>query len=271
MIPTAVQARRVALLCLIAQQGEKKRAEARALVLTSRPRHGTEVEVLMSHSRGLWALVPVKDMRDAKQRLSPVLDAAERRELFRAMLEDVLGALAGVGGLAGVLLVTRDADALSLAERHGARVLHESENRGHTRASTLGAQALARDGASGMLQLPGDLPLLTPDDVAAVLAAHGEAPAITLAPSHDGRGSNAVASSPPDLLPLGFGDDSFAPHVARARGLGVEPAVVRRDGIGLDVDGPDDLRRFLAAPSATHAYAYLVASGIAARLGDDQP
>ena len=40
--------------------------------------------------RSLWAVVPVKDLQHAKQRLAGVLDAAERRALFAAMLEDVL-------------------------------------------------------------------------------------------------------------------------------------------------------------------------------------
>ncbi|MDX1434258.1 MAG: 2-phospho-L-lactate guanylyltransferase [Gammaproteobacteria bacterium] len=225
----------------------------------------------MSDARALWAVLPVKDLGDAKQRLAPVLGAAERRALFRAMLEDVLGALGAVRGLGGILVVTRDADAQALARRHGARVLPEAENRGHTEASTAGARALAAQRVAGMVQVPADLPLLTPADVEAVLAAHGEAPAITLAPSRDERGSNAVACSPADLLPLGFGDDSFAPHLARARALGVEPAVVRRPGLGLDIDHPQDLLDFLAAPSPTQAYAYLRESGIAARLIGPQP
>ena len=76
--------------------------------------------------------MPVKDLPDAKQRLGAVLDARERQELFRAMLEDVLSALAASRGLAGLLLVTRDPQARRLATRYGARVLVEDENRGHT-------------------------------------------------------------------------------------------------------------------------------------------
>ena len=41
----------------------------------------------------MWALVPVKDMAGAKERLAPVLSVGERRELFRAMLGDVPRAL----------------------------------------------------------------------------------------------------------------------------------------------------------------------------------
>jgi 2-phospho-L-lactate guanylyltransferase len=212
-------------------------------------------------------VVPVKDLDHAKQRLASALSAKERRELFGAMLEDVLSALARSEGLAGILLVTRDPEARALAPRYRARVLAEDANRGHTVASSLGARVLAQQGVGGMVQVPADVPLITPEDVAALLQAHGEAPAITLAPSRDERGSNAVVCSPPDLLPLRFGEDSFVPHLRRARELGVAPRVVRRPGLALDIDTPEDLAAFLAAPSKTRAWAYLAESGIAERFG----
>jgi 2-phospho-L-lactate guanylyltransferase len=220
----------------------------------------------MIEQPGLWLVLPVKDLQDAKQRLAGVLAPAERRALFRAMLEDVLSAAAACAGLAGMLMVTRDAEARALATRYGARVLIEAANAGHTAASTLGARTLAQEGAAGMLQLPADIPLVTPADITALLQAHGGAPAVTIAPSRDRLGSNAVACSPPDLLPLRFGEDSFVPHLERARALGIEPRVVERPGLALDVDTPDDLRTFLAAPSDTRAFADLRENGIAARL-----
>ena len=91
-------------------------------------------------------------------------------------------------------------------------------------------------------------------------------PAITLAPSRDHRGSNAVLCTPPDLLPLQFGDDSFKPHLAASRALNIEPAVVERPGLALDIDTPDDLVALLETPSTTRAYDYLRSSGIDKRL-----
>ncbi len=216
----------------------------------------------------LWAVVPVKNLEDAKQRLASVLSAGERHGLFRAMLEDVLSALSQSRGLAGVVLVTRDREAIAMAARYGARVLEEEENRGQTAASSFGVRALAAEGVPGMVQLPADIPLVTPEDIDALLQAHGSAPAVTLAPSRDQRGSNAVACSPPEVLPLRFGDDSYIPHLQRARALGIEPGVVHRPGLALDVDSPDDLLAFLATPSRTRAYDYLVRSGIAERVID---
>lgn len=216
----------------------------------------------------LWAVVPVKNMRQAKQRLAPLLTAEERHGLFRAMLEDVLAALQGVDALAGILVVTPDAEARVLAQRHGARVLDEPCARGHTAAAILGARTLAAEGAAGMLQLPADIPLVGGGDIRALLQAHAlTGPAVTLAPSRDERGSNAVACSPPDALPLAFGDNSFYPHLRRARELGIAARVVRRGGLALDVDTPADLEAFLATPSDTRAYAYLARRDIAARFG----
>ncbi|HEX6266983.1 MAG TPA: 2-phospho-L-lactate guanylyltransferase [Burkholderiales bacterium] len=216
-------------------------------------------------------MLPVKDLAGAKQRLASVLSARERRGLFAAMLEDVLGGLAASSVLAGILVVTRDPQAQDLAARYGAQVLVEDENRGHTAASTLGARSLAQQGIAGMVQLPADIPLLTPADVAALLRAHGPAPAVTLGPSRDERGTNAVVCSPPAVLPLRFGEDSFLPHVQRARSLGIEPQIVRRPRLALDVDTAADLAALLATPSDTRAYAYLIQSGLAGRFGRHDP
>jgi len=215
---------------------------------------------------GLWAVMPVKTIENAKQRLAPALSPDERQGLFRAMVEDVLTALSKAEGLAGILMVTGDPHAISLAERYGARVLFEPANAGHTAASTLGARTLAEEGAAGMIQIPGDLPLMTAADIETIIEAHGPAPAITIAPSGDELGSNAVACSPPNLLPLRFGDNSFFPHVERARSLGVPPAIVKRPGLALDIDTPDDLRAFLKAPIDGHSHRFLLATGLAARL-----
>ena len=42
---------------------------------------------------GVWAVVPVKELEGAKQRLSSCLSPEERRSLATVMLEDVLDAV----------------------------------------------------------------------------------------------------------------------------------------------------------------------------------
>ena len=90
----------------------------------------------------IWAVLPIKDMSAAKQRLSPALAPHERRGLFAAMAEDVLSAIAAVDRFDGILVVTGDPDGRALAERYGAEVLSEAEDQGQTSAVTAAATAL---------------------------------------------------------------------------------------------------------------------------------
>ena len=215
----------------------------------------------MNASRKICAVVPVKETTDAKQRLAAVLSAAQRRELALAMLEDVLAALAGVRELAGILVVTVDPAASAMAARLGARVSAGGARDGHTGAVMAAARLLAAEGCD-LLELPGDIPLVTADDIrhviaAHVTAAHGDAPAFTIVPARDELGSNAVLCSPANAVPLRFGDNSFYPHLAAARACGIEPKVVHLPRIALDIDTPEDLALLVATPSRTRARALL--------------
>jgi 2-phospho-L-lactate guanylyltransferase len=205
----------------------------------------------------LWAVVPVKELDRAKMRLSPLLSPALRRALMLAMLEDVFAALAATPGLAGVAVVTVDPAAGRLAARYGARLIEAGARDGHTGAVWAAARLLAEESRPAMLALPGDIPLVTSGEISSLVTAHRPAPAFTIAPSRDQRGSNAVICSPPDAVPLRFGEDSFFPHLRTAEAHGIRPTVLHLPGIALDVDTPEDLAAFARLPSPTRARALL--------------
>jgi 2-phospho-L-lactate guanylyltransferase len=217
---------------------------------------------------GIWVVVPVKDLTDAKQRLSSLLSSEERRQLATIMLEDVLDAVSAVQKLAGALVVTIDPVATSLAGRYGARIVTDGARDGHTGAVTAAARLLVREGQAGMMTMPGDIPRLSAAEIAATLAAHRPAPAFTIVPAHDELGSNTIICSPPNAVPLRFGENSFYPHLDAARRSGIEPLVIRQPGIGMDIDHPVDLVAFLkmSPPLPTRTLAFLQQSGIAERL-----
>jgi 2-phospho-L-lactate guanylyltransferase len=210
----------------------------------------------MKARRKICAVVPAKETRDAKQRLAGVLSGAQRQQLALAMFEDVLAVLASVRELAGMLVVTIDPAAAAIAARHGARVSGDGARNGHTGAVVAAARRLAAESCD-MLQLPGDVPLVETHDIQQLIAAHcgvlGSGPAFTIVPARDERGSNAVLCSPPDAVPLRFGENSFFPHLAAARASGIEAKVVRLPRIALDIDTPEDLALLLAAPARTRA------------------
>ncbi len=206
------------------------------------------------------AAVPAKDLENAKQRLIPLLSPSERRALARAMLEDVLGTLSQAG-LDAVFVITRDAEVIELCRRYPVTILEEADNRGHTEAVALAQREAVRGGADGFLTIPGDVPLVTPGEIRAVGEARGAAPAAVLVPSRSGFGTNAVLLAPPDAMPLKFGEPSFANHLSAARARGIDPAVLRLPGLGLDIDGPDDLAALVAEGGQTRSGRLLRAFG----------
>ena len=109
----------------------------------------------------------------------------------------------------------------------------------------------------GMLTLPGDIPLVTSREIARLLAAHPVAPSFTIVPSHDEGGSNAILCSPPDAVPLRFGENSFYPHLRAAEACGIRPNVVHLPGIALDIDNPEDVVSFMQTQSPTRTWALL--------------
>lgn len=218
---------------------------------------------------GIWALVPVKAFAAAKQRLAGTLSAPARVALFRCMFEDVLGALAASTRLAGVAIVTRDPQAQDIARAHAALVIGETgTGGGHVGAVTEAVAVLAARAVAGVLVLPADVPGITAAEIDTILSRHGPAPAVTLVPSRDHRGTNAIACSPPQLLRFRYGEDSFRRHLDEARAAGVQPCVLELDGVGLDIDTSADLAEFAGRPSRTRSRAWLVRAGLAAGDGD---
>lgn len=218
----------------------------------------------------IWAVVPIKELDGAKQRLSPLLSPAQRRALIEVMMGEVLEAVAGAIGLAGIMVVTLDPQATALAKKLGARVVSDGARDGHTGSVTAGRRLLAREGRNGMITMPADIPAVTSQEIDLVLAAHLPAPSFTISPAHDDLGSNAVICSPPESVPLRFGDNSYFPHLEAAERCGIEPTVIRQPGIAMDIDHPVDLAAFLRMPQSigTRTRALLEEMGVPKLLRD---
>ena len=233
------------------------------------------------------ALIPVKTFARSKQRLAPLLSPDERTALAVAMFRDVLAAASAARGVERVCVVTLDGEALRLAAAAGATGLPESEQRSESASVDWGAARCAALGARSVLILPADLPLLTPADVEAVLAAAGEGPGVVLVPSADELGSNAILRTPPEAIPSRFGHGSFERHQREAAERGLPCRVLRLPRVALDVDEVEHLEALLAAPAdslpaagaatypeaeaSTHTHALLWRLGVAERLSARLP
>jgi 2-phospho-L-lactate guanylyltransferase len=190
-------------------------------------------------------LVPIKNLGDAKQRLSSVLSPEERRTLAEAMCEDVLQALATWGKRPPVAVVTNDAFACDLAARFNFELISD-DNSGETNAIELATAVCSARGAKQTLVVPADIPLI---EVAELQSIVDRAPAqgAVLVPDASGRGTNAAWRAPCNLFPLRFGNDSFLPHSAAAKAAGLPCVVLKLPSIARDIDRPDDLYEVAAA------------------------
>lgn len=210
-----------------------------------------------------WVIVPAKSFAEAKQRLSPLLTASERAMLARIMLRDVLRAAAGVAGLKNVAVVTGSSDVALEAENLGVSVIDDCWATDTNQAIKEGLAAVARQGGARVIALPGDVPAVRSEDVSVLLAAI-DCGVVIVPALHDG-GTNALALDLTCGMEPCFGPGSFARHVTAARSVGIEPVIARNMRIGIDLDCPRDLFRFLDLKTSTETDRYLCSIHLPAR------
>lgn len=193
------------------------------------------------------ALVPLKDLVDAKSRLSGLLRPAERRALAQAMAEDVLLTLNQHPDFDQLILLSDDPAAAMLAEKYGAE--HWPERalgcRGLNEVIAGACDRLFAQSARPVVVLHADLPCLEGADLTAILAALSIHSGLIVACDRHGVGTNLLAfgvDARPEFL---FGLDSCAKHCASAEQRDFPSLVVHRPGIALDIDVPEDIQLFI--------------------------
>ena len=199
----------------------------------------------------LWAVVPAKPYAESKTRLSSVLSTEERIALARSMLRRTLGVIGRIPEIQETLVVSPDPAALAEGKAFGARTLQETGRNGLNDALRQASEVAVRELASAVLVLPTDLLLLAPEDLRALVALASPAPVVVVAPDRFASGTNALLVGPPALIQYQFGPSSFPLHAARARAAGARLEIWETPGLGLDVDGPEDLRLALESQRQT--------------------
>ncbi len=192
------------------------------------------------------AIIPVKRFGQAKQRLLETLDRPQRAALVKAMLADVLVAVSSAEAVERLIVVTAEGRAERIALRHAQRtttpleVLQEPADRGHSEAATLGIIRALALGAECVALLPGDCPLLDPEELDLALGRMA-AGRVAVVPDRHGTGTNALLLAPADAIGPAFGEGSMERHRERAVRAGHEVAVEAIDSLALDLDTPADL------------------------------
>jgi 2-phospho-L-lactate guanylyltransferase len=201
------------------------------------------------------AVLPVKSFARAKQRLGQSVADPLRLELARAMVADVLSALAQSEAIERTIVVTREDSVAHAARELGAIVVDDEIESGQSAAASLGVRRALTEGIERVLCVPGDCPALDPSELDALLSSpvpgagkrsHGEEQAeppaeVVIVPDRHGTGTNGLLLCPPDVIEPSFGTDSCARHQQLAHDAGVAARLERPPSLLLDIDTGADL------------------------------
>jgi 2-phospho-L-lactate/phosphoenolpyruvate guanylyltransferase len=172
-------------------------------------------------------------------------------------------------------VVTSDSEVAGHARRSGTLVFEENDQVSHSVSADAACLRAMQLGATTVLLVPIDVPLVTPADFSRLAAAARPGPqevlqpnsnpspqasaqaSLIVVPSADGTGTNALARTPPDVIESRFGPGSCRAHLDQARAKNVHSEVLRLHGLMFDVDTPEDVAELLAVPHDNDAASFL--------------
>ncbi len=225
----------------------------------------------------MWAVLPLKDFVSAKQRLSGVLSATERRRLFHAMVEDVLSVLTQAPSIDGIVIVSDDPTAALMAKHYAVTLISEPEQIAPAKLTSTTIlsplNAAINAGCEHVLQLTddtdicilhADLPELSISEIERLahqrddLSPSERRDSVTLVSDRHQAGTNAMVLHSSHFLPLKiqqrhtlnrqlfhFGRNSFALHLESFAAQDLSIQRFYSPSIAADIDTPSDLMAFI--------------------------
>ena len=199
----------------------------------------------------LHAVLPIRSRDAAKTRLGLALDPEERDVLVLGMLASTVSVLASWPSCQRIHVVTSDYALTEVVARGLSSVVTVSDpGSGLNDALRAGRDAAVAAGATAVLMLPADLPLLNVvsldrllDAADATIAAGNGRPAVVIAPADARTGTNALLLAPPTIIEPHFGPQSFESHLRAAAQAQASVQVIDDALLGFDLDTTDDLER----------------------------
>jgi len=187
-------------------------------------------------------IIPIKNLRYAKSRLSTSLTFTERKKFVFSMLMRILKEVNKVPEINKIFVVSSDEEILLKVQEYAVPVLETGH--GLNSALNYGIKAALEENVSSVLILPGDLPLISRNDIKQIykLGIMSQT-SVVLAPCKKSDGTNALFLRPPDILIPQFGHRSFYNHMRAAKEKGIMPSVYSSDTIRMDLDEPKDLEK----------------------------
>lgn len=187
----------------------------------------------------IWAVIPIKALGEAKNRLASVLSVEDRKKLVLQLFENTLQELTDWQILEGILVVSSDSFFNRFAEPYNFEFLLERQPNGLNGSVQQAAEYLESKGVEAMLVIHGDLPLVSQNELNRLVEAapgHG----ILIAPDRHHSGTNVLWVAPPLIIPFAYGCESFQKHQELANNVNCPLVIFHSKTLGLDIDLPDD-------------------------------
>lgn len=188
----------------------------------------------------LCAIIPVKPLRRGKSRLSGVLSPDQREILNELLLGSTLESLKTIPEISHKIVISYDPTALSLARKYGANTVLENNNTNINRALRKATLAAKAYGATKLLILPADLPLIKRSDIVELIALEKSPPELIISPDRKLNGTNAMLINPIGAIKYNFGEWSFRKHIEQAERKGIQVRILNNENLRFDLDLPED-------------------------------
>jgi 2-phospho-L-lactate guanylyltransferase len=202
----------------------------------------------------MWVIVPVKQFREAKNRLSGSLSGDQRANLSKLMVMDVLGVLSTSDVVDGITVVSAEPEMIGISERYRAEHILTDTDSGQSVDVAYAISSLAKSDSGKIAILPSDVPDLSHADLRQLESAHQSG--VTLCPAPMDGGTNGLVFSPPLPIPLLYGKESLKKFQEEAARQGVEVSIARIPGLERDIDRLEDLEWLREQPTGGHAWAF---------------
>lgn len=207
------------------------------------------------------ALIPVKALHAAKQRLSAVLQPLERREFAAAMLVDTLEMVSQVASVGRIVVVTRDPDAAAIAIEYSADVFEECGMGGLNAALDGAVRELRAADVFSTIVLPTDIVLAEAKDLIELIEEHQRSESdVTIAAARVDFGTNCLLINARCEIPFCFGPLSSLRHSDAAISRGYKTRIVRCRNVENDIDAICDLQMLFKLAPQRHSCRYLLRS-----------
>ncbi len=199
-------------------------------------------------------IIPIKKLKDSKTSFSEKFTTEQRKELTISMLNDMLKTLKKVGE-ADPLVITPDEKVEKLMEQREIPNIKEPDI-GLNKSLDMAIKKSIESDYDSVLILPGDLPLISSEDIENIFDMGKRSQGVVLTPSKE-NGTNALFLRPPDIIDLKFGGESFFDHVREATERDITPRLYRSDNLERDMDRPEDLAKVEALGEGTETHDFL--------------